>query len=208
MTRAPGRVTWRVGTVTALRDESPSARSLVLDVPDWPGHDAAQHVDVRLTAPDGYTATRSYSIASAPDGERVELTVERLDDGEVSPYLAGVLAVGDRLELRGPLGGWFLWRAAQTEHVQLVAGGSGLVPLMAVVRTHAQSASQAPLRLLYSVRAPDAVLYRDELRHRQRGGLDVTLAFSRKVPEGWPRRPARVDAALLAEVTWPPEAGA
>ena len=202
------RVTWRVASVTAVRDETPSARTLTLEVAGWPGHRAGQHVDVRLTAADGYTATRSYSLASAPDGERVELTVERLDDGEVSPYLAGVVAAGDRLELRGPLGGWFVWHPGQAEHVQLVAGGSGLVPLMAMVRTHAQAVSRAPLRLLYSVREPDAVLYRDELRDRQRDGLDARLAFTRRAPEGWPRPPARVDAALLAYVTWPPETGA
>jgi ferredoxin-NADP reductase len=190
-----------------VRAETPSARTLSLEVAGWPGHRAGQHVDVRLTAADGYTATRSYSIASAPDGERVELTVERLDDGEVSPYLAGVVAAGDRLELRGPLGGWFVWHPGQAEHVQLVAGGSGLVPLMAMVRTHAQTVSRAPLRLLYSVREPDAVLYRDELRDRQRDGLDAQLAFTRTVPEGWSRPPARVDAALLADVTWPPGTG-
>jgi ferredoxin-NADP reductase len=201
-------MTWRVGTVHAVRDETPTARTLVLDVPEWPGHVAGQHVDVRLTAEDGYSATRSYSIASAPDGERVEVTVERLEGGEVSPSLAGIVATGDRLELRGPVGGWFVWRPVQSEPVQLLAGGSGLVPLMAMVRTHAQSASSAPLRLLYAVRGPDAVLYRGELRDRQRDGLDVTTAYSRVAPEGWPRPPGRVDAALLAEVTWPPDAGA
>jgi ferredoxin-NADP reductase len=201
-------MTWWVGTVHAVLDETPTARTLVLDVEGWPGHLAGQHVDVRLTAADGYTATRSYSIASAPDGERVELTVERLDDGEVSPYLATVVAMGDRLELRGPVGGWFVWRPEQVEPVQLVAGGSGVVPLMAMVRTHARSASGAPLRLLYGVRGPDAVIYRGELRARERDGLDVTLAYSRVTPEGWPRPPGRVDAALLAEVTWPPDADA
>jgi ferredoxin-NADP reductase len=202
------RATWRIAAVAALRDESPTARTLVLDVQDWPGHLAGQHVDVRLTAADGYRATRSYSIASAADGERVELTVERLADGEVSPYLAGVVAVGDRLEVRGPLGGWFVWLPESEGHVQLVAGGSGLVPLMAMVRTHASAASRAPLRLLYSVRGPDAVLYRDELRDRQRAGLDAYFAFTRSAPEVWPRPPARVDAVLLAEVTWPPDTGA
>jgi ferredoxin-NADP reductase len=201
-------MTWRVATVHLVRDETPTARTLVLDVGGWPGHLAGQHVDVRLTAADGYSATRSYSIASASDGARVELTVERLDDGEVSPYLAGVVAIGDRLELRGPVGGWFVWRPEQAEPVQLVAGGSGVVPLMAMVRTHAQSGSAAPLRLLYGARDPDAVIYRGELRALQRAGLDLTLAYSRSAPEGWPRPPGRVDAALLAEVTWPPAAGA
>jgi ferredoxin-NADP reductase len=198
-------MSWRVGTVTALRDETPTARTLVLDVEGWPGHSAGQHVDVRLTAEDGYSATRSYSIASAPDGARVELTVERIDDGEVSPYLTRVVAVGQRLELRGPVGGWFVWRPVQDEPVQLVAGGSGVVPLMAIVRTHAQAAAGRSLRLLYAVRDPAAVLYREELRGRGRDGLAVTFAYSRVAPEGSGRPPGRVDAALLAEVAFPPD---
>lgn len=198
-------MSWRVGTVTALRDETPTARTLVLDVEGWPGHAAGQHVDVRLTAEDGYSATRSYSIASSPDGARVELTVERIDDGEVSPYLTRVVAVGQRLELRGPVGGWFVWRPVQDEPVQLVAGGSGVVPLMAIVRTHARAAAGGPLRLLYAVRDPAAVLYREELRERERDGLAVTFAYSRVAPEGSGRPPGRVDAALLAEVAFPPD---
>src|SRR5580693_10059587 len=130
-----GRVTWRTATVVGLHDETPTARTLTLAVRDWPGHVAGQHVDVRLTAPDGYSAVRSYSIASAPSSDgRVELTVERLPSGEVSPYLTQELALGDRLELRGPIGGWFVWRSQQTEAVQLVAGGSGIVPVMAMIR--------------------------------------------------------------------------
>ncbi|MQA84249.1 MAG: oxidoreductase [Streptosporangiales bacterium] len=202
-----GRVSWRVGTVTTLRDETPTARTLVLQVSDWPGHAAGQHVDVRLTAADGYSATRSYSIASAADGERVEITVERLPDGEVSPYLTREAAVGDPLELLGPLGGWFVWRPGQPEPVQLVAGGSGLVPLMAMVRARERSGSGAPMRLLYSVRDPTAVLYRDELRRRaqQDRGLEVAYAYTRAAPEGWSRRPGRVDGLLLAEATWAPD---
>ncbi len=200
-------MSWHIGTVTALRNESPSARTLVLEVADWPGHTAGQHVDVRLTAENGYTATRSYSIANAPDGVAVELTIERLDDGEVSPYLTTFVAVGDRLELRGPVGGWFVWRTAQTEPVQLVAGGSGVVPLMSMARAHAKAASPAPLRLLYSVRTPQAVLYRDELHQRQRDGLDVSLAYTREAPEGSERPPGRVDRRLLATATVPPHEG-
>ena len=129
---------WRVGTVVALRDETATARTISLNVPDWPGHVAGQHVDVRLTAADGYSAVRSYSIGSAPNfGKRIELTVERLANGEVSPYLTQEVAVGDRLELRGPIGGWFVWRPQQTELIQLIAGGSGIVPLMAMVRSRA-----------------------------------------------------------------------
>src|SRR5512132_3072019 len=161
------RMMWRVGTVVALHDETATARTITLEVSDWPGHVAGQHVDVRLTASDGYSAVRSYSIASAPNSERrVELTVERLPDGEVSPYLTQEIAVSDRLELRGPIGGWFVWRAQQTEPIQLVAGGSGIVPLMAMIRSRALagSSSTAPFRLLYSVREPQAVFYREELR--------------------------------------------
>jgi ferredoxin-NADP reductase len=197
---------WRVGTVVALHDETLSARTITLDVPDWPGHVAGQHVDVRLTASDGYSAVRSYSIASAPDPEkRVEITVERLPDGEVSPYLTQELAVGDRLELRGPLGGWFVWRTEQTEPIQLIAGGSGIVPLMAMIRSRAASGSSAPFRLLYSVRDPGAVFYRDELQKRSENDHSPTLtyAYTRITPKDWPRPPGRIGASLVAEAAWP-----
>jgi ferredoxin-NADP reductase len=195
-------MSWRVARVSGLRGETPRARTLVLDVDGWPGHVAGQHVDIRLTAADGYTATRSYSIASAPDVERVEVTVERLDDGEVSPYLTRDVIVGDQLEVRGPIGGWFVWRPEDDVPVQLVGGGSGVVPLMSMVRTHAARSSGAPVRLLYSVRSPDAVLYAGELA-RPPGHVQVTYAYTRAVPEGWPDRPRRVDADLLAAATWP-----
>src|SRR5712671_6112731 len=149
---------WRVVTVFALRDETATARTITLEVPDWPGHAAGQHVDVRLTAPDGYSAVRSYSISSAANSEnRIELTVERLPNGEVSSYLTQEVAVGDHLELRGPIGGWFVWRAQQTEPIQLIAGGSGIVPLMAMIRSRVSAGSTVPFRLLYSVREPGAV---------------------------------------------------
>ena len=201
---------WRVGTVVALRDETPSARSITLELPDWPGHLAGQHVDVRLTAADGYSAVRSYSIASAPNPEgRVDLSVERLANGEVSPYLTRELKVGDQLELRGPIGGWFVWRAQQTEPIQLIAGGSGIVPLMAMIRARASAGSTAPFRLLYSVREPGAVWYRDELQGLS--GLDqsvsVTYAYTRAAPKNWPRPPGRIDAALIASTTWPTSHG-
>jgi ferredoxin-NADP reductase len=144
---------WRVGTVVALHDETPTARTITLDIMDWTRHLPGQHVDVRLTAADGYSAVRSYSIASAPSTERrVELTVERLPNGEVSPYLTQELAVGDSLELRGPIGGWFVWRTEQTESIQLVAGGSGIVPLMAMIRSRVSAGGTAPFRILYSAR--------------------------------------------------------
>jgi ferredoxin-NADP reductase len=197
---------WRVATVTALRDETPSARTLTLDVSGWSGHDAGQHVDVRLTAADGYSTVRSYSIASAPAAQRVELTVEQLPDGEVSPYLAHELAIGDSIEIRGPLGGWFVWRAQQPERVQLIAGGSGLVPLMSMVRARAEANSSAPFRLLYSVRRPQAVLYASELQQRSNlDGVAINYAYTREVPDGWTRAPQRVDAQVIAAETWAPD---
>lgn len=196
---------WRVALVAERRDESDTARTLALDVADWPGHLAGQHVDVRLTAPDGYTAVRPYSIASASGASRVELTVEIDPDGEVSPYLAREVSVGEELEIRGPLGGWFVWRPAQTEPVQLIAGGSGVVPLMSMLRSRAASASSAPFRLLYSVRRPEAVLYADELLTvGALEGVDVAYAYTRSAPAGWPDPVGRVDAARLAVATWPP----
>jgi ferredoxin-NADP reductase len=197
---------WRVAAVVALHDETATARTITLDVSDWPGHVAGQHVDVRLTASDGYSAVRSYSIASAPNSDgRVELTVERLASGEVSPYLTQELALGDHLELRGPIGGWFVWHTQQTEPIQLIAGGSGIVPLMAMIRSRASAGSSAPFRLLYSVREPAAVFYPDELRtlsDRDRS-IMVTYAFTRAAPKDWPRRPGRIDAGLIKEATWP-----
>jgi ferredoxin-NADP reductase len=204
-----GRLRWLVGRLVERRDETAATRTLVFEVPDWPGHLGGQHVDVRLTAPDGYSTQRSYSIASVADGELVELTVVRIDDGEVSPYLVDELRVGDQIELRGPVGGWFVWRPQQTEPVLLAAGGSGVVPLMAMVRVRAAAQSRVPMRLVYSVRTPDEVIYRDELRRRVRDdrGLDVAYAYSREAPEGWPRPPGRIDAAQLAEAGWPPDFG-
>ena len=198
---------WRVGTVVALRDETPMARTLTLEVRDWPGHLAGQHVDVRLTAPDRYSAVRSYSIASAPEFEgRLQITVERLPDGEVSPYLTQQVAVTDRLEVRGPIGGWFVWRSQHTGPVQLVAGGSGIVPLMAMIRSRASVGSTAPFRLLYSVREPEAVFYREELRALSEldSPVVVTYAYTRAAPQQWPRPPGRIDAAQIAHSTWPP----
>lgn len=197
---------WRVATVVALHDETARARTITLDVPDWPGHVAGQHLDLKLTAEDGYSAVRSYSIASAPGGgKQVQITVERLLDGEVSPYLTRTLAVGERLELRGPIGAWFVWRTQQVEAIQLVAGGSGIVPLMAMIRARGSAGSRAPFRLLYSVRAPEAVFYRDELRALSLGdqSVTVTYAFTRIVPEDWPLDPGRIDAGLIARATWP-----
>jgi ferredoxin-NADP reductase len=200
-----GRLAWYVATFVEARKETRTARTLLLNVPSWPGHDAGQHVDVRLRAADGYTAVRSYSIANAAQNERVELTVEELADGEVSPYLVRTIAPGDPLEIRGPVGGWFVWRPAFIEPVQLVAGGSGIVPLMAMIRTRAAAGLQTPFRLLYSVRAPESVIYAAELQRREgeERGLTIAYAFTRATPAAWPKPPARINAAFLAEAAFP-----
>jgi ferredoxin-NADP reductase len=199
-----GRLTWLVATVTALRDETATARTIVLDVPGWPGHAPGQHVDVRLTAEDGYSTQRSYSIASAPDGSRLELTVQRLDDGEVSSYLAQTLAVGYPLELRGPIGGWFTWDPADAGPALLVAGGSGIVPLMAMIRTRADAGSTAPFRLVYSVRSPDTVIYASELAERAQAGdgLKVSYVYTRTAPPGSAVPVGRIAPAALAVPGW------
>jgi ferredoxin-NADP reductase len=202
-------VTWRAGTVVALRNETATARTLSLRVPDWPGHLAGQHIDVRLTAPDGYSAVRSYSIANAPNSVgHIDITVDRLPNGEVSPYLTQEVVIGDRLELRGPIGGWFVWHSDRRERIQLIAGGSGIVPLMAMIHSRQASTSVAPFRLLYSVREPAAVFYRDELHALadRDGSLTITLAYTRSVPKDWPYPPARIDTALIATSTWPASA--
>jgi ferredoxin-NADP reductase len=206
-TTVHGGLSWRVATLVERHSETATACTLVLDVPDWPGHDAGQHVDVRLTAADGYSAVRSYSIASAAQGTHLELTIEEIGDGEVSPYLGEELAPGDRVEIRGPIGGWFIWRPAQTESVQLIAGGSGIVPLMAMIRERALAKSSAPFRLLYSVRSPQAIIYANELEQRMKSepDLSVTFAYTRSAPDGWPSAPRRIDAEILALATFGPE---
>ena len=201
------RLTWRVATVEAARTETPSARTLVLRVPDWPGHLPGQHVDVRLTAPDGYSAQRSYSIASSwHDDGLVELTVQKVEDGEVSSYLIDDLPEGSPLELRGPVGGWFVWRN-QPPPVLLVAGGSGVVPLMAMIRARGDVRGRQPFRLIYSVRTPQDALYATELARRVRDdpGLDVRFVYTRKTPDGWPDPPARLSVATLNIYGWPPD---
>jgi len=197
---APGRLSWHVATLASARWESATARTLVLDVPGWPGHLAGQHVDVKLTAEDGYSAQRSYSIASAPDraadnaapggAATLELTVQRLDDGEVSPYLTDVLEPGDQVELRGPIGGWFVWRPSPQPPLQLIAGGSGIVPLMAMIRAAQPDAGQAPavpLRLLYSARTPADVIYSGDLAQRARAPrFSLSYALTRARPPAGP----------------------
>jgi ferredoxin-NADP reductase len=195
-----GRLTWRAAEVVDVVSETPRVKTIAFDAPGWPGHRAGQHVDVRLTAEDGYQAQRSYSIGSAPDGIRIELTVERLEDGEVSPYLTDELRRGDQIELRGPVGGYFAWEPSQGGPLLLVAGGSGVVPLMAMIRTRASAGSDTETRLLFSSRGWDDVIYRDELEQRNGGGLRVVHALTRSQPPGWAGYARRVDAKMLAEV--------
>jgi ferredoxin-NADP reductase len=204
-----GRLTWRMATVAEARTENPTARTVALDVPDWPGHVAGQHVDVRLTAPDGYSTQRSYSIGSAPANGRLELTVQRVDDGEVSPYLVDVARPGDQCELRGPVGGYFTWHPGDRNPVLLVGGGSGIVPLMSMIRARSAALSRTPFRLIYSTRAPGTLIYGDELRRRHRDdhGLDVTVAYTRSGPPESSRPPGRIDAPLLAQAGWRPDFG-
>jgi ferredoxin-NADP reductase len=204
-TAVPGRLSWQLARVVELIEETPGTRSIVLEPPAWPGHRAGQHVDVRLTAEDGYQAERSYSIASAPEDEHLVLTVERLDDGEVSPYLAGELRPGDELELRGPIGGYFVWEATLGGPLLLLAGGSGIVPLRSMLRHRSAIESTIPVRLLYSSRSLDEVIYRDELDRLAADEVDVRLTLTREQPEGWRGYRRRIDEELLREVSWPPD---
>jgi len=181
--------------VRELIEETPQVKTIVLDPPDWPGHRAGQHVDVRLTAEDGYQAQRSYSIASPPEDEHLAITVERLDDGEVSPYLAEELVVGDKLELRGPIGGYFVWEAELGGPLLLVGGGSGVVPLMSILRHRAAAAPTVPARLLYSARSFDDVIYREELER-----FEVIYTLTREQPPGWTGYARRVDDEMLREI--------
>jgi ferredoxin-NADP reductase len=209
---APGRLVWRAARVLEIVVESPRAKSLVLRVPGWPGHLPGQHVDLRLTAEDGYQAQRSYSIASAPGGgepERIALTVERIDEGEVSPFLTEEVRPGDELELRGPIGGYFTWTGASGDPLQLVAGGSGIVPLMAMLRHRARAGLPgAPARLLYSSRLWETTIYRDEVARLAAGDPSLTVVYTltRAAPPGWSGRRGRVDAAMLRELVFPPAA--
>jgi ferredoxin-NADP reductase len=199
-TAVRGRLTWQTATVSSVLDETPSVRTVLLEVPEWPGHRAGQHLDVRLTAEDGYQAERSYSIASAP-GEPLAITVERLEDGEVSPYLTQELRAGDQIEVRGPIGGYFVWETAMGGPLLLAAGGSGVVPLRAILRYRVMTGSSVPVRLLYSSRSWADVIYRDELS-RPVPGVSVIHTLTRSQPSGWTGYSRRVDAAMLAEVAF------
>jgi ferredoxin-NADP reductase len=203
-TAVRGRLTWQPATVTSVTQETDSVVTIELDPPHWPGHRAGQHLDLRLTADDGYTAEREYSIASAP-GEPVAITVERLEDGEVSPYLTEELRAGDELELRGPVGGYFVWEPGDGAPLMLLAGGSGVVPLRSILRHRQRTGSDVPARLLYSARKLLDVIYRDEL-HQHHDGVQVTYTLTRSQPAGWTGYTGRINQALLAEVAWPAEA--
>jgi ferredoxin-NADP reductase len=194
-----GRITWLTASVAGDVQETPRVRTLDLDVPSWAGHRAGQHLDVRLTAEDGYQAERSYSIASAP-GNGVQLTIERLDDGEVSPYLVDDAREGDQFEVRGPIGGYFVWDGDEPGPVLLIAGGSGVVPLMAIARHRARIGSTTPMKLLYSSRTWDDVIYRDEL---EKLGIDVVHTLTRAQPPDWTGYSRRIDVDMLREVGWP-----
>ncbi|GIJ20479.1 ferredoxin reductase [Micromonospora lutea] len=200
-------MSWREARLVAHRVETPTARTLVLEVPGWPTHLPGQHVDIRLTAPDGYQAARSYSLAAPADGDRIEVCVQRVTDGEVSPFLVDGYREGDPVEVRGPIGGWFVWRPQQSDPVLLVAGGSGVVPLMAMIRARRAAGSRVPFRLIYSVRTPDDGFYTEELRHRVRddAGLDVAHVYTRQAPEGWRGEPHRLGLADVNTHGWPPE---
>jgi ferredoxin-NADP reductase len=203
-----GRLNWQIGEVIDTQVETARSKSLTLAVPEWMGHKAGQHVDIRLTADDGYQAQRSYSIASPPeDTKHIILTIERLEDGEVSPYLVDELRIGDKIELRGPIGGYFVWETQLGGPLLLVAGGSGIVPLMAMIRHRQRVGSNVPTRLLYSSRTYEDVIYREELD--QQAGVDhmlqVVHTLTRSQPTGWTGYGRRIDAELLGEVAWNPQ---
>jgi ferredoxin-NADP reductase len=203
-----GRLTWQLGEVVATHPETARTKSLTLSVPNWVGHLAGQHVDLRLTSDDGYQAERSYSIASPPeDGQQITLTIERLDDGEVSPYLTEELRVGDKLELRGPIGGYFVWEERLGGPLLLIAGGSGIVPLMAMIRHRRAVGSPIPTRLLVSSRTYEDIIYRDELERLVGTGmaLEVIHTLTRTPPPGWTGYSRRIDAELLRDIAWPAE---
>jgi ferredoxin-NADP reductase len=202
----PGRLIWQLGRVSELVDETARTKSISLELPEWAGHRAGQHVDVRLTAEDGYQAERSYSIASAPEDRYLVLTVERLDDGEVSPYLTDVLRPGDELELRGPIGGYFVWEQSLGGPLLLVGGGSGVVPLRSILRHWAAGERKTSPRLVYSSRSLPDVIYRDELmRLSDDDGVDVRFALTREWPDDWQGHRGRVDRAFLENVAWSAE---
>jgi ferredoxin-NADP reductase len=207
MAGVPRKLAWRVAEVAETSPDTPRTKSLFLEIPGWEGHRAGQHVDVRLTAEDGYRAERSYSIASAPEDGRVELLIERLEDGEVSPYLTDELRAGDGLELRGPIGGWFAWEAREGGPLLLVAGGSGIAPLMAMIRHRRTAGNDTPVRLLFSSRSYEEIIFREELERLAAGDetLEIIHTLTRSTPPGWEGYDRRIDEEMLGEVAFSPE---
>ena len=207
-TDPPRRLQWQTAEVRELIDETPRVRSLVLNLTGWPGHKPGQHVDVRLTGEDGYQAQRSYSIASAPEAKNVILTVERIEDGEVSPYLSIDVQAGDQFELRGPIGGHFVWTVSQGGPLFLIAGGSGVAPLMAMLRHRAAARSNVPATLLYSSRSFEDVIYREELDRliTANDGLKIVHTLTRKQPPGWTGGARRIDRAMIESEGFPASA--
>ena len=204
----PAYLPWRESTVASVKPESANAKAILLDVPGWPGHLAGQHLDIRLTAEDGYQAQRSYSISSAPDGRpQLEITVERVEQGEVSPFLLDELQQGDRIELRGPIGGYFTWMPGDGGPLLLVGGGSGVAPLMAILRERVRTGDDTPVRLLYSARTVDQLLYRAELDSLAKAGrgFELTYTLTRGAPEGWTGQQGRINGGMLAAHGFPPE---
>lgn len=207
-TPRPTTSRWLPAEIVEIVPETPRVRTLRIRAPDWPGHIAGQHVDVRLTADDGYQAQRSYSIASAPGHELMELTIERLEDGEVSPWLTELASPGDRFEVRGPIGGWFTWQDEPGGPLQFVAGGSGIVPIMAMLRHRARTRSRLPARLLYSSRSLEQIIYRSELEALAAADADLRVVhtLTRARPAGWTGGARRIDADMLRQTFWPPSA--
>jgi ferredoxin-NADP reductase len=203
-TALSGRLNWRLGRVAEVVSETARTHSIELDLSGWPGHRAGQHVDVRLTAPDGYQAQRSYSIASGPEDARLAVTVERLEDGEVSPYLVDELRLEDELELRGPIGGYFVWERSFGGPLLLIAGGSGVVPFRSMLRHWAAGRSSVEVRLLYSARTMEDIIYREELMRLSDDGADIQFTLTREWPRGWTGHRGRIDTRLLEQVAWPP----
>ena len=201
----PGRLNWLIAKAGDIAEETDRVRSIVLDCPDWPGHLPGQHIDIRLTAEDGYQAQRSYSISAPADGEQVVITVELVDDGEISPFLIEDLQVGDQIEIRGPIGGYFVWEPSRGGPLQLIGGGSGVAPLMAMLRARVRTSSDVPVRYLSSARSHDDVIYRSELESISSEAEDVEVlhTLTRSQPPNWAGLTGRVDRVMLAQHVWP-----
>jgi ferredoxin-NADP reductase len=206
-TAVHGRLTWSPATVDHFIDETPRVRSIVLESPDWPGHLPGQHIDIRLTAEDGYQAQRSYSIAAPTDGDRVVITVELVEEGEVSAFLIEDLILGDRIEIRGPIGGYFVWEPSMGGPLQLIGGGSGVVPLMAILRARVEFGGDVPVHFLSSARTNEDVIYRVELEETatKESGVEIVHTLTRNHPPDWTGPTRRVDREMLAEHVWSPQ---